>query len=186
MKETKYKVISFSLGTTIDNAVKELLTWKRLGVPTKGKFNDHWLYSDKDDLESAYKKVLGQTKAEVDEEERKREEKYTEEKRKHKEAIPTLTAEWIEKGKEILSEKYLEDWKRCVPIRLLDLYQGAELKCCLDIVKELNAGCELEKAHGIFKSQGHSGMSSGLVLSMLKSFCDRGIEYVDWLSRNNL
>lgn len=169
MKETKYKVISFSLGTTIDNAVKELLTWKRLGVPTKGKFNDHWLYSDKDDLESAYKKVLGQTKAEVDEEVRKREEKYTEEKRKHKEAIPTLTAEWIEKGKEILSEKYLEDWKSC-----------------LDIVKELNAGCELEKAHGIFKSQGHSGMSSGLVLSMLKSFCDRGIEYVDWLSRNNL
>ena len=120
-------------------------------------------------LESAYKKVLGQTKAEVDEEERKREEKYTEEKRKYKVSIPTLTAEWIEKGKEILSEKYLEDQKSC-----------------LDIVKELNAGCELEKAHGIFKSQGHSGMSSGLVLSMLKSFCDRGIEYVDWLSRNNL
>lgn len=33
-----------------------------------------------------------------------------------------------------------------VPVRLKDLYKGFELGACLDIVKELNAGCELDKA----------------------------------------
>lgn len=105
--------------------------------------------------------------------------KEAEEKR-HKEAIPELTKEWVEKGKAILDEKYLETWNKCVPIRLGDLYRGMELGATLDIVKELNAGCELQKAKEIIESQGHSGMSFGLVCSMVKSFCDRGQEFVNY------
>ena len=56
-----------------------------------------------------------------------------------------------------------------------------ELKATLDIVKELNAGCELEVAKGIIEGQGHSGMSFRLVCSMVKSFCDRGSEFVAYV-----
>ena len=72
-------------------------------------------------------------------------------------------------------------WIECVPIRLDDLYRGFELGSCLDIVKELNSGCSFEKAKEIVYSQGHSGLSFGLICSMLRSFCDRGNEFVMFL-----
>ena len=78
-----------------------------------------------------------------------------------------------------MDEKYRELWAKCVPIRLGDLYHGMELEMCLDIVLELNNGCTLEEAKAIIESQGHSGMSFGLVCSMVKSFCGRGEEFVN-------
>ena len=153
---------------------------KERGELVYGEFNAQKLYSDKDDLDSAYVKITGKTKAEFDEAERIRHEEYEEQQRKHKEAIPKLTKEWIEKGNAILDEKYHEKWAKCVPVRLDDLYQGMELGATLDIVKELNAGCELDVAKGIMEGQGHSGMSFGLVCLMIKSFCDRGSEFVNY------
>ena len=88
--------------------------------------------------------------------------------------------EWIEKGKEILDEKYHETWAKCVPVRLSDLYEGMELGATLDIVKELNAGYELKTVKKIIEGQGHSGMSFDLVCLMVKAFCDRGSEFVSY------
>ena len=51
---------------------------------------------------------------------------------------PNKTKEWRDKGHEILDEKYRSDWDNVVPIRLDDLYEGMELKACLDIIEELN------------------------------------------------
>lgn len=96
-------------------------------------------------------------------------------------SIPELIKEWIEKGNVILDKKYHEKWAECVPIRLNDLYQGMELGATLDIVKELNSGCTLDIAKGIIDGQGHSGMSFRLVCSMVKSFCDRGTEFVSYV-----
>lgn len=148
-----------------------------------GTFNGVVLYSDIDDVDSAYKKIIGKTKAEFDEDQRIRHEEYKAEEKRHKEAIPELTKEWIEKGKAILDEKYLETWNKCVPIRLGDLYRGMELEATLDIVKELNAGCEFDAAKKIIEGQGHSGNSFGLVCSMIKSFCDRGVEFVNYVKQ---
>jgi len=133
------------------------------------------------DVDSAFVKITGRTKAEFDAERKKEHLEYKKHKRKHKKAIPELTKGWIEKGNEILAEKYHETWVKCVPIRLGDLYEGMELKATLDIVKELNAGCELEVAKGIIEGQGHSGMSFRLVCSMVKSFCDRGTEFASYV-----
>ena len=93
-----------------------------------------------------------------------------------------LTEKWIAKGHEILDSKYWEEWDRCVPIRLSDLYQGMELGCCLDIVKPLNDGCDFETAKQIIDNQGHSGISYGLMKSMVTAFCDRGSEFVEFLT----
>lgn len=180
MEKKNYRKIEFGFGD-ISSAIQELTQYKERNELVYGEFNGENLYSDKDDLDSAYKKITGKTKAEFDEAERIRQEDYQEQQRKHKEAIPELTKEWIKKGHEILDERYFELWDKCVPIRLSDLYQGMELEMCLDVVKELNAGCELDIAKGIIESQGHSGMSFGLTCSMVKSFCSRGAEFVDYV-----
>lgn len=172
--EKNYRKIEFSGGDRIEDSIQLLSRFKKAGELVYGEFNGHKLYSDIDDLDSAYKKITGRTKAEYDSERKKEHLEYEEEQRKHKEAIPELTKEWIEKGNAILDEKYHRRWAEIVPIRLNDLYQGMELKCCLDIVIELNNGCTLNEAKAIIESQGHSGMSFGLVCSMVKYFCDRG------------
>lgn len=175
--KTNYREIKFSAGQDIESAVKELKKYNDLVC---GSFNGQMLYSDVDDVDSAFKKITGKTKTEFDAKMKADNDRYKDEERKHEEAIPELTKEWIEKGKAILDEKYHETWEKCVPIRLSDLYRGMELGATLEIVKELNAGCELEVAKAIIEGQGHSGMSFGLVCSMVRSFCDRGTEFVNY------
>ncbi len=179
--EKEYKEIVFITGCSIENALQDLAKFKEKGQLGYGIFNAHKLYSDIDDLESAYKKITGKTKYEFDALYKSENDRYKDEERKHKEAVPELTKEWIEKGNNILDEKYRELWSKCVPIRLGDLYKGMELKCCLDIVKELNAGCDLEKAKEIINNQSHSGMSYSLVRLMVKTFCNRGNEFYTYL-----
>jgi hypothetical protein len=179
--ETNYRKIEFGAGDSIERAMQDLARFKERGELVYGEFNGQKLYSDIDDVDSAYKKITGRTKSEFDAELKAENDKYKEVQRKHKEPIPELTKEWIEKGNAILDEQYHEKWAKCVPIRLDDLYQGMELGATLDIVKELNAGCELDKAKEIIEGQGHSGMSFGLVCSMVKSFCNRGSEFVAYV-----
>ena len=178
--EKVYEEIEFGFGD-ISSAVEELSKYKERGELVFGVFNGQKLYSDVDDVDSAYLKIVGRTKAECDEASRKSKEEYKEQKIKHEAAIPQLTKEWIEKGNEVLDEKYHELWAKCVAIRLGDLYQGMELGNCLDIVKELNDGCELEVVKEMIENQGHSGMSFGLVCSMVRSFCDRGDEFIEFV-----
>lgn len=179
--ENNYKEIEFNFGN-IEDAIQLLNQYKEKGELVFGVFNGQKLFSDKDDVDSAYLKITGRTKAQFDEEERIGHEKYLEEKKKHEETIPKQTKHWISKARGILRKKYRSKWNRCVPIRLNDLYRGYELGACLEIVKDLNSRSNFESAKQIIENQGHSGMSYGLVCSMVKSFCDRGNEFVSYLN----
>lgn len=180
MKKT-YKKIEFGAGENIDSAVNILKRYKINNELAYGLFNGIELYSDIDDIDSAYKKVTGKTKDQYNHEEQKWLSDYEEQNRKHKEAIPSLTEEWIEKGSKILDEKYMELWVKIIPIRLNDLYNGMELGACLEIIAQLNNGCDLKQAKKIIEDQGHSGMSFGLVCSMVNCFCDRGPEFIKFI-----
>ena len=125
--DKNYRKIEFGAGDSIERAMNDLARFKERGELVYGEFNGQKLYSDIDDLDSAFKAVTGRTKAEFDAERKKEHLEYDEHKRKHKEDIPKLTKQWIEKGKEILAEKYHETWAKCVPIRLSDLYEGMEI-----------------------------------------------------------
>lgn len=175
-----YEEIEFYWGS-VENAVEKLLEYKEQNKLGMIEFNGVKLYSDTVTMDDAYLKIVGSTKAEHDAYLLEEKRKYDEELRLHEESIPRLTEEWIAKGREVFSENKWELWDSCVPIRLSDLYRGFELKCCVDLTKALNDGCSLEEAKEILSEQGHSGMSFGLICSMMLSFCDRGEEFVNFV-----
>lgn len=172
-----YKEIKLYAGCSIEIAVAKLLEYKERGELACCNFNEHMLYSDTVTVDGAYLEICGRTKAEQEKHKAEYIENLKKQEEEYKTKIPELTKEWIEKGHEILDEKYWDYWDECVPIRLTDLYHGMELKCCLDIIEPLNNGCSLEEAKEIIESQGHSGMSFGLVVNMVREFCNRGGEF---------
>lgn len=178
--EKNYTEIDF--WGTIEEAVIKLHDDIKHGKLTCINFNGHMLYSDTVTMDGAYLEITGMTKAEREKKHEEERQRLIQQEEEHKKQIPRLTEEWITKGHEILDDKYWEEWDRCVPIRLGDLYQGMELGCCLDIVKPLNDGCDFETAKQIIDNQGHSGMSYSLVKAMVKAFCDRGSEFVEFLA----
>lgn len=103
-----------------------------------------------------------------------------EKEEKHKKEIPELTDYWIKEGHKVLSEDKWKLWDECVPIRLNDLYEGMELGCCLDIIKRIKEE-SIEAGIETMRNQGHSGMSWGLMKSMIKAFCDCGDEFLERL-----
>ncbi len=179
--ENHYKKIEFLVGSNIEDAVKELLSHKKKGILASGEFNGTTLYSDTVTLDGAYKNITGKTKAEFNKAQQEWRDNYDKEEREFKERIPLLSKEWMNKGREILTEDKWEYWDKIVPIRLNDLYHGMELRCCLDIVKLLNNNRTLDEAKEMIEGQNHSGMSFGLVCAMVREFCDRGKEFVDYV-----
>jgi len=179
--DKNYRKIEFDCGCNIENAVNELLRYKEKGRLVYGEFNGHPLYSDTVTLDGAYKEITGKTKAELDKEQEEWRENYHREEREFKQQIPSLSMGWMQRGREILTEDKWEYWDKIVPIRLNDLYHGMELGCCLDIVEILNNSGTLDEAKNKIESQDHSGMSYGLVCSMVREFCDRGSEFVEYV-----
>lgn len=177
----EYKEIEFLAGDTVEEAVKELLSYKDKGKLVCASFNGVTLYSDTVTMDGAYKEITGKTKSEFDKSQDEWRENLEKEEREYKERVPELSEIWIQKGKEILTEDKWEYWTEIVPIRLKDLYHGMELGCCLDIVKILNNNGTLQEAKEKIESQDHSGTSFGLVCAMVKEFCLRGKEFVKYV-----
>lgn len=63
--------------------------------------------------------------------------------------------------------------KKCVPIRLDDLYRGWELDCFKEIFEAYRAGKTKEEIKNIMEDQGHSGMSWGLMCSLIHTFINK-------------
>jgi hypothetical protein len=165
----EYQEIEFNIGSSIEDAFNKLQDHSfRNKTKACGKFNNVMLDSD-DTLDSAYVKIIGMTYNEFREKEKKRQEEYEQRKKEHKEAIPELTREWVAKGKEILHKDKWQKWEYIVPIRLSDMYEGMELKACLDIIKILREE-GIKKTKQEMYDQGHSGTSFYLVLRMVEFF----------------
>lgn len=177
----KYLKVEFYAGSKIENAVKELLDYKFKGKLACGEFNGVTLYSDTVTMDDAYKAITGKTKGEFDKEQQEWRENYERREQEHKNEIPELSKVWMKKGRKILTEDKWEFWDKIVPIRLGDLYHGMELGHCLDIVNILNNNGTLDEAKEKIESQGHSGMSFGLVCLMVREFSERGKEFVEYV-----
>jgi len=168
-------------GKTLEDVVKLLLVYKDQGESASMEFNGVTLYSDNVTMDSAYLKVIGSTKAQFDALQESSRSAFKKQKVDHIASIPELTEYWKDQGREILSQDKFELWDKIVPIRLSDLYQGMELRCCLDIVKILQEEDSFSQAKFKLESQNHSGMSYSLVCAMVKEFSAAGEEFLEYL-----
>lgn len=173
----EYIEIDFDCGSSLKDSVK-LLHSKAEATGKKyfGEFNGHKLTSDMT-VDETYIKCTGKTFKEFKDEQEKMRQDLIRREEEHKKKIPELTKYWIKEGHKVLSQDKWNEWDRCVPIRLGDLYEGMELGQCLDIIKTVKdnsivAGIE------VMNNQGHSGMSWGLMKSMIKTFCDDGEKFI--------
>lgn len=184
------KEIEFYLGDNLDTAYERLVKFsEKYGEPCCGEFNGKMI-SSSDSIDEAYVKVLGITKQEYGEYEKKRRMDYEAQEKSHKERIPQLTEEYRKKARGIIPEEHLEFWDKIVPIRLGDLYHGMELDCWLDLISVLNdevldESDKLIQCEEIFNSQGHSGMSASLVMSGLIEFHPLGKKLVDYINKTH-
>lgn len=178
------KEIDLFAGTNLDKALEILKKEaEKVGEPCFGEFNGKKLYST-DTVDEAYMKVLGKTKAEFEEGQRKWREEYDRAEREHRARIPRLTEHYRKIARGLVLDSELEFWDKIVPIRLGDLYHGMELQNVLDCCKimrdeSLVFSARLEKAYDVFMAEGHSGMSASLTMSMLRRFCPHGNELAD-------
>ena len=173
-------------GGTIDSCLKDLREMAandKSGEVLKAVFNDKYLLStDTDD--DAYLRITGMTKAEHDGYMNRRQEEYEARRKAHEARIPELTEHYRKEARGVVIESELEYWDEIVPIRLGDLYRGMELDQVLDCARVMRDETlsrieRLRKAYKIFKDAGHSGMSAGLTMAMLRRFCPDGNELAD-------
>lgn len=173
-------------GGTIDSCLRdlrEMAAAEKSGEVLKAVFNDKYLLStDTDD--DAYLRITGKTKAEHDEYVRKWQEEYEAKKKAHEARIPELTDYYRKVARGVIIESELEYWDEIVPIRLGDLYRGMELDQVLDCARVMRDETlsrieRLRKAYGIFSDAGHSGMSAGMTMAMLRRFCPDDNELAD-------
>ena len=178
------KQIEFLPGDSIDTAWKGLLRASAdCGDTCFGEFNGKEIRST-DTLDEAYMKILGKTKSEYEKEMQDWRDEYERQEKEHKDNIPNLTPIYREKARGVILEDQYEYWDKIVPIRLDDLYHGMELDATLDLCKimrdeSMSYDERLKKAYDTFMDQGHSGMSAGLVASMLRTFCPDGHDLAD-------
>ena len=164
----EYREINFCCGWTIERAVKELHERAKDGNKYCGEFNENKLTSDMS-LDDAYMLCIGKTFDEFNKEQEESRQRLIREEEEHKRKIPELSKYWIEEGHKVLSKDKWNMWDKCVPIRL-------------DIIKTVKEK-SIQDGIEIMKNQGHSGMSWGLMKSMIREFCDCGNEFLEQLGK---
>ena len=160
--------------------------WKtadECGEECRCEFNSSYLLST-DTIDDAYLRIVGVTKAEHDEYRRKKAEEYKREQEEFKAKIPQMSEEYRKMARGLVIDSELDFWDEIVPIRLGDLYRGMELDCTLNICRvmrdeDIDFDARIRKGYDMFKEQGHSGMSAGLTMWMLRKFCPNGNELAD-------
>lgn len=183
MANIKSMEVDCLAGCNLDSAMKELRS-----IQSKYNADEVWCIFNTHRIDTnmttdeVYLKVVGKTKAELDKSQRLWREEYDVKEAEYKESIPDLTKSYIERARGVIPEDKIDVWDKIVPFRLEDLYHGFELDCTLKLVKMLDIdNCTLEEAKKEIEDQGHSGMSYGLQKSMMREFCKRGDEFLEFI-----
>lgn len=179
--EKNYKMVDFRCGQTLADCVLKLVEYAAKGEFVCADFNGHTLYSDTVSMDSASLEITGSTYFDELNKREMNQQRLIKEEEEHQKKVPELAEIWIEKGHKVLSEDKWSKWDECVPVRLSDLYHGMELGMCLDIIRTIDEK-SLEEAVEVMNNQGHSGMSWELMKSMIKTFSDKGEEFIALLN----
>ena len=182
--KSQYAQIEFVAGTSLSECINELSNKNTLCY---GIFNGHPIYSDNLNRDEIFIRICGMTEQDLESRKKQAALDYEKQEKEFKNRIPTMAKKYFALAKGVIADDKLEKWNQIVPIRLNDLYKGMELDATLDIIKELNKADEnnnhFAEAKEIFESQGHSGMSWGLMCSMLIEFAPNGEEFVNYCNQ---
>lgn len=177
--------VEFHAGMDIDRAFQALHEEAiKTGDVTSGSFNNHTITSQMT-LDKCYKVIVGKSKEEFMDEQRKRKERYEQEERERQQHIPEIVEEYKEKAKGLIKEGEWDYFVKILPIRVGDLYHGMEIQSMLDIIRVLldnkeDEAAALDEAVKVFEDQGHSGCSASLVMGLVKRFSPvLGEEFVE-------
>ena len=176
-----YRRVEIKRSCSIDDVVSELLEYKKKGEYVCTKFNGHTLYSDKVTLDGAYKEILGMTKEGYIKGQKDWKDDRDKINKKYNGMIPKLIEEYKIKGRKVIPKDKWSDWDRTVLSSLSSLYHDAPLRCCLDIISLLNNGGTLEEVNVLLKGQNHSGTSFKMVVELVREFCPRGKELLNYV-----
>lgn len=169
---------------SLDEVVAELLKYKKQHKKVYTIFNGVRLFSDRVNIDSAYEAILGKNREEYYKELKRFEEKAKRKEEERKAIIAKSIERWKNEGRKVIDDEYLDDWDSYVPKSLEGLYNGAELSYSLEIIAALNNGLSLKEVNHMFYEQNHSGMSEGIVLSLVGSLCKRGEEFTNYYTDN--
>ena len=182
--KSQYAQIEFVAGTSLSECINELSNKNTLCY---GIFNGHPIYSDNLNRDEIFIRICGMTEQDLESRKKQAALDYEKQEKEFKKRIPTMAKKYFALAKGVIADDKLEKWNQVVPIRLNDLYKGMELDATLDIIKELNKADEnnnhFAEAKQKFESQGHSGMSWGLMCSMLIEFAPNGEEFVNYCNQ---
>lgn len=182
--ETEIKI---GFNDNVESAVYLLLAAKARGEKAFIDFDGHILHSDTVSMDSAFKEILGYTKAEYDQKVKELEIEQERRIEAKKQRAESMITQWIEKGKHLIYPEKYEDWERCVVLEANDsLYYGTTLDYSLEIMQALEDGKPLEEVINIYNNQGHSGGSAGTTQRIVFSFSKKGPEFIETLLNDEL
>ena len=178
MTRENAKEINERMGT-IDNAVKRLLEYRKMGESVFVNFNGCKLYSCDVTMDSAYMEITGQTKAEYDKQIEEMRKKYAEREARKKAEAQAKIPSWIERGKALVYPERIEEWKECVQDGVRDSYRGTDLDQALVLMEKLESGASMEEVKEMFDKQRNFGPFEEKVRSRILHFSKRGPEFYE-------
>lgn len=167
MKEKEYKTIVFEPDLPLTDAITRLVVAASKGEFVCGKFCGVMLYSDTVSFDSAFKQIAGQSYFAT----------LAADEQQDEEAIKR----YILMGQRIINKRLWEDWESYVRQSMRSEYHGMDLTCALTIMNELLSN-GLAPALAVLQTQTHTRTSLGLVLSIVRSFCVGGDDFVSYVT----
>lgn len=162
-----------------------LLYAKSIGMKVECELNGHVLNSTTITMKDAYQKVLGITSEEFDKIDQEWQERALEEEKELEEARKNIPY-WIQEGKKYIYEERYFEWENTVKARVEDLYHGLELDAFLDLVSMQAKGASQKEVVKRFLKQGHSDLSSGLMVGLMLKFSKQGPDFIDELYKEEM
>ena len=167
-------------GGTLDSVVTKMQELENRGFHVSTDFNGHMLYSDTVTIDSAYKEVLGCTKAEWDKQREEFRRQQAIEEARFEAQKPELIAAAVERGAKLIEPELMGNWKNYVEQSYDSLYKGYDVIATLDLLEAINQGQDWKEVKQIFEDQGHSGCSASLVGNTVQEFsgCEGVFDYL--------
>jgi len=169
----------------LESTVYTLLAAKARGERVYVIYNGYELHSYNITMDSAYKEVFGLTKEEYDKRMEDTRKNYFKNEEEKIEAAKARYSEWVERGKTLIMPEMFDNWKRCVEVRIYDIYHGADVEVALKIMEAFDDGVSIDETKYMFKSQMHSGTFGYIVGNIITTFSLRGNEFAKAIAKES-